>query len=290
MTDRVSADRGAAVHLSEDPARVRISATTLGDLLLTAYDRAPDKEALVFPEGRKTYGALVEAALHKARALLALGVGPGDHVGVLLPSGIAFVETLFANAMVGAVSVLMNARYKAPEMAYVADNADLVAIVTDDTETQHVNFTGRLGEAFPDLAAQADPAALALAAAPRLRRIVVLHAGDAAGTGRVASGCLGQDAFDAAAATIPVAAVHHRRLCVRLRDTAMILYTSGTSANPKGCLLSHEASVREGRPLAAPAGHFDAIGNKVIAEVVSARLQACGIDLSRHVNDKASSE
>ena len=61
MTDRVSADRGAAVHLSEDPARVRISATTLGDLLLTAYDRAPDKEALVFPEGRKTYAALVEA-------------------------------------------------------------------------------------------------------------------------------------------------------------------------------------------------------------------------------------
>ena len=73
MTDK-EAGLGYSATLSEDPARVRIVATTLGDLLLGAYDRAPDKEALVFPEGRKTYAELVEAVLHKARALLALGV------------------------------------------------------------------------------------------------------------------------------------------------------------------------------------------------------------------------
>src|SRR5690606_11788880 len=105
-------------------AKMRIEATTLGDLLLKAWDRFPEKEALIFPDGRKTYAEVVDSVMHRARGLRALGIRPGDHVGILLPSGIEFVETLFASAMCGAVSVLMNARYKAPEMAYVAENAD----------------------------------------------------------------------------------------------------------------------------------------------------------------------
>ena len=65
--------------------------------------------------------------------------------------------------------------------------------------------------------------------------------------------------------------------------------------HPEDCLIDpgpalHEASMREGRPLAAPVGHYDAIGNKVIAEVVSARLQACGIDLTPHADDNTSAQ
>lgn len=228
----------------ENLATQRISVTTLGDLLLSAGDRAPQKEALVFPEGRKSYADVCDAAMHKARGLIALGVRPGDHVGVLLPSGIAFVETLFANAMIGAVSVLMNARYKAPEVAYVAENADLTTIVTDDTMTEFVNFSARLVEAFPTLSASADAQALDLPGAPKLRRIVMFGDSEKAGFAN-------QSVFDRAAATVEDIAVHRRRLAVRVRDTVMILYTSGTSANPKGCLLSHEAVVREAKNLTA---------------------------------------
>ena len=233
---------------SESYAAVRISATTLGDLLLTAWDRAPAKAALIFPDERKSYDELVKGALQRARGLIALGVKPGDHVGILLQSGIAFVETLFASAMCGAVSVLMNARYKAPELAYVAENADLVAILTDNSRSEHVNFVVKLQEAFPDLDA-ADADALALAAAPNLKRIVVWG-------GSAVKGCVDQSWFDAAAADVDEEAVHRARLGVRIRDTAVILYTSGTSANPKGCLLSHEAFVREASNLARNRWNF----------------------------------
>ncbi|XHS00784.1 AMP-dependent synthetase [Sphingomonas sp. DBB INV C78] len=227
----------------ENYAGIRIDATTLGDLLLKAWDRFPRKEALVFPGERKTYDEVVNSVLHRARGLHALGVKPGDHIGILLPSSIEFVETLFASAICGAVSVLMNARFKAPEMAYVAENADLVAIVTNDLVSEHVDFASRLYEAFPDLAGSSDPQALALANAPELRRIIQFG-------GSKVPGFVDQRTFDAAAATISEDQIHRIRLGVRVRDTAMILYTSGTSAHPKGCLLSHEAFVREAGNLA----------------------------------------
>lgn len=229
--------------MGEDNAAIRISATTLGDHLLKGWDKGKDNEALVFPGERKSYGDVVASVFRRARGLKALGIKRGDHVGILLPSSIEFVETLFANAMCGAVSVLMNARYKAPEMAYVAQNADLRAIVTNDLISEHVDFGACLIEAFPDLPATASPAALTLAHAPMLSRIIMLG-------GRSAPGFIDQAMFDAAVEQVSEAEIHATRLTVRVRDTAMILYTSGTSANPKGCLLSHEAVTREASNLA----------------------------------------
>lgn len=222
----------------EDLAAMRISVATLGDTLLMAWDRSPDKLAVVFPDGGVTYDELVRRAMVRARGLRALGVGARDHVGILMPSGVDFAVSLFAVALCGGVSVLMNARFKAPELAYVTENADLVAILTNGLIDQHVNFVEQLTLAYPSLSGSTDGAPLAIDAAPRLRRIVVL------GGGR-APGFVDQVAFEAGAARIDDGEIHRVRVAVRLRETAMILYTSGTSANPKGCMLSHEAIVRE---------------------------------------------
>tara|TARA_B100000378_G_scaffold277177_1_gene276827 strand:+ start:37842 stop:39548 length:1707 start_codon:yes stop_codon:yes gene_type:complete len=227
----------------EDASSIRVSVSPLADMLLKSWDSHPDKEALVFPSGRRSYDDVVQSVLHRARGLLGLGITQGDHVGILLPSGIDFVETLFAVSMVGGVSVLMNARYRAPEIAYVVENAELCAVITNSEADDFVDFTTRLTEAFPEIGRCADPMALDIAQAPRLRRLIL-------NGGKQAAGFIDQSAFDAAAATVDEEAVHEARLSVRLRDTCMVLYTSGTSANPKGCLLSNEAICREASNLA----------------------------------------
>ncbi|KPF84166.1 AMP-dependent synthetase [Novosphingobium sp. AAP93] len=222
---------------------MRVSVSPLGDMLLKSWDQFPDKEAIVFPSGRRTYDDIVRSVLQRARGLMALGIGRGDHVGILLPSGAEFVETLFAVSMVGGVSVLMNARYRAPEISYVVENADLIAVITNSESDEFVDFVGRLTEAFPALATVGDPLKLSLPDAPKLRRLI-LHGG------KSAPGFVDQAGFDRAAQASSDTAVHEARLSVRLRDTCMILYTSGTSDRPKGCLLSNEAICREASNLA----------------------------------------
>ncbi|MBA4355441.1 MAG: fatty acid--CoA ligase, partial [Novosphingobium sp.] len=94
-----------------------------------------------------------------------------------------------------------------------------------------------LSTALPSLSASAPGETLSLPEAPMLRGIVVLE-GDAP------AGFVSRAVFAEAAKNVPASAVDHARRATRLRDTALIIYTSGTTANPKGCLLSHEAVTR----------------------------------------------
>ena len=224
-------------YAGEDLARLRIQVTTIGDLLLNAADRYPNTLALVFPDNKITYQTLATRALRHARSLQAIGVKPRDHVGILMHTCAEFVEVFFAVALCGGVAVPINARYKSGELAYVIENGDLVSVVTTDAVADQVNFVERLNAALPGLAANTDARKLKIAAAPRLRNLVLM--GNAA-----PAGFIPQREFEAGADTRAEIEVHKTRLRVRVRDVGMMLYTSGTTANPKGCLITHEAQVR----------------------------------------------
>ena len=234
---RARGNAGIALLPAEDLARMRIQVTTIGDLLLTAADRFPDSLALAFPDHTLTYRELADNALRRARALQALGVRPRDHVGVLMHTCAEFVETFFAIAFCGAVIVPINARYKSSELAYVIENGDLVTVVTTDAVADSVNFVERLNGALKDLPRSRNARELKLAGAPKLRNVVLL--------GRTKSaGYLGEAEFEQAALDSAESDVHRARLRVRVRDVGLMLYTSGTTANPKGCLITHESMVR----------------------------------------------
>jgi fatty-acyl-CoA synthase len=191
----------------------------------------------VFGAERFSYAEVRERGLAAARSLAGLGVRRGDRVGLLMPNCPDFVFAFFGIHLLGAVAVPINTRFRARELGYVIENAGLVALLTSDIVDEAVDFVQRLGEALPGLAGQSDPAALALPEAPRLRSLVLLGR-------REPDAFLSRARFDALGDTVSEQEILDGRLRIRVRDIALMLFTSGTTAAPKGCLLSHEAVVR----------------------------------------------
>jgi fatty-acyl-CoA synthase len=127
---------------------------------------------------------------------------------------------IYGTTRTGAVPVPINGRFKARELRFVVSHADITVLIT----------SGSYGELVAEALAGAD--------APALRHVVV-H--DGGGDHLSWTDMLDQGA---AASDDDVAALQRR---IAVRDPAMLMYTSGTTANPKGCLISHESLVRTGR-------------------------------------------
>jgi acyl-CoA synthetase (AMP-forming)/AMP-acid ligase II len=213
-----------------------VTTMPIGTLALRAAEKWPDREAIVFPEERHTFAAVAARALAVARSLSALGVGRGDHVGLLLPNCPDFVFAFMGAQLLGAVIVPINTRYRSSELAHVIDFADVKVLLTTDVDQEHVDYVARLSETFPDLTASADPRRLDLGGAPGLEAVVLL--GD-----RATPGLLPRRAFESLEGGLDPEEIRAGSREVGVDDIALILFTSGTTALPKGCMLSHDAVV-----------------------------------------------
>ncbi|WP_236710886.1 class I adenylate-forming enzyme family protein [Novosphingobium barchaimii] len=211
-------------------------------MIRSSGQRFADRDAIVFPDRRLGYADLNRKARDWARALAAMGVKPGDNVGLLLPTCLDFITAFYGITMTGAVAVPVNARYQASELGFVVADADLVAIITTGKVADGLDFSARLEAAMPSLTQSGDPWALSLPEAPRLRSIVCLDE-------RCAPYLVPANAALAKGAKIAEDEIDARIDAVAPQDTAMILYTSGTTANPKGAMISHRAQVANSRGL-----------------------------------------
>jgi acyl-CoA synthetase (AMP-forming)/AMP-acid ligase II len=209
---------------------------TYGDLLVRGAERHPDRDAIVFPDVRLTYAELDRRAVDVARGLLGAGVGHGDHVGIVMANSPEYLAVFFGAMYIGAIPVPINNRFRPRELQYVIENADLVALFTHDTPGAPTSNVSAVAEALPGLTDSTDGRNLRLDVAPALRMVVDL--------GGSADGCVDGDGLADLAGAATETEVEHRRLGTAVRDVGVMFYTSGTTAMPKGCALSHEASVR----------------------------------------------
>jgi acyl-CoA synthetase (AMP-forming)/AMP-acid ligase II len=141
-------------------------AFNLADLFEVVVDAVPDRTAVVAGGTRVTYGALDERANRLANHLVAGGVGRGDHVGVCSYDRAEWLEAMFAAFKLRAVPINVNHRYVEEELAYLFDNADLVALVVEAGFRDRVDAVRPRVPALRTLVVIDDGYEEALAAAP----------------------------------------------------------------------------------------------------------------------------
>jgi long-chain acyl-CoA synthetase len=172
----------------------------LGSILQASADARPDHVAIRLGEQSLRYRDLDRAARGVAAALRARGIAPGDRVCLLIPNVPDFTIAYFGILYAGCTVVPLNVLCAAPEVTYFLQDSG-----------------SRLLIAHPLFEAAARTGA------------------EAAGASLVWAGRTGEGSLAGLAAAPPLAALHP----TLASDTAVILYTSGTTGKPKGAELTH---------------------------------------------------
>ncbi len=189
--------------------------TTIGQVLDRITDGDPDKTFVEIGGASYSYADVRDGVLRTAAMFREMGVQHGDRVGLFMPNAIEYLYCWFGLSELGAISVPINTAYRRDETAYILNNAEAVALVTD-----------------PSLA---DVAGAAADLAPSIRHRI-LRGEESVGDGWTSF----REAFDRAA---PLA----DRPEVSPNDVSMLVYTSGTTGNPKGVMVTHRMYAAAGQ-------------------------------------------
>jgi len=211
----------------------------IGDAFDATVARFPDREALVVRHQalRYTWRQLADAVDQHARALMALGVQPGDRLGIWAPNCAEWCITQFASAKVGAILVNINPAYRASELDYALGQSGCRWVICADA-FKTSDYHAMLLSLIPGLA-QGQPGALICARFPELRGVVSLAVAPP-------SGFLAWHDLQARAEAVSHQALAERQGQLRCSDPINIQYTSGTTGFPKGATLSHSNILNNG--------------------------------------------
>lgn len=199
---------------------------TLAQVLADTVSKRGGHEAYVGPGERLTWSAIGENSRRVAAALHASGIVKGDHVGVMLGNSGAWITAFFACAMIGAVTVPVNTRFKADELLFCLKQADVKLLIHADNFLG-IDFTALLRQIEPEIDHRLPGSAL-----PKLGTVVTLQSS-------TAPAALSYEAFLARGAAVTDEQLSQVAGRVEPQDVLLIQYTSGTTSFPKGVMLSH---------------------------------------------------
>ena len=218
--------------------------STIGEFIEEIASRFPRREALVVrhQDIRWNWGEYLCEIDKLAQGLLALGLRPGDRVGIWAPNGYEWCMAQFATARIGAILVCINPAYRVFELEYALNKSGCRAIIAAE-QFKSSRYLEMLARLAPELSA-CEPGELRAARLPQLEIVIRLGSGQTPGMLNFADVCrMGGEQEQAQ--------MHCIQRELSAQDVINIQFTSGTTGNPKGAALTHHNILNNANQVAA---------------------------------------
>ena len=211
---------------------------TMPEMIRTRTERFGTRPMILLRDQRLHYAEADERSARLARGLLASGLGKGSRVGIWLPNGPDWVVAFLAAARIGAIAIPLNTFYKPRELGWVLRHADVQLLLTLP-RFLNADYLERLEAAAPSLARQ-KAGALHVRELPYLRDVIAFGHPHRAWARPVRSLESAADANPAIDADF----LREVESCVVPADPLIVIYSSGSTADPKGAVHTHGTLIR----------------------------------------------